>query len=212
MIRMDAVVLEREGSRVLDGVDLVLTAGSCAVLTGANGAGKSSLLWTIPGLLPPTDGRVEVDGVSPQENRFAVRSMVGLLLQHPADLFIEETVAADVAFGPENLGLDRAEVDSRVEMALDRVGLSDAHDEPVRTLSGGRARWAALAGVLAMHPEVVLLDEPAAGLDTAGRDRLLSIIRTELAAGHTLIIATHTPELYAACSTTQLHLVDGVLR
>jgi biotin transport system ATP-binding protein len=212
MIRMDGVVLEREGRRVLDGVDLVLTAGCCAVLTGANGAGKSSLLWTIPGLLSPTAGRVEVDGVSPQEDRFAVRSMVGLLLQHPPDLFVEETVAADVAFGPENLGLDRAVVDRRVEAALDRVGLSDAHSESVRTLSGGQARWAALAGVLAMHPQVVLLDEPAAGLDTTGRDRLRSIISTELAAGNTLLIATHTPELYAGCSTEQLHLADGALR
>jgi len=211
MIRMDGVVLEREGRRVLDGVDLVLTTGSCTILTGANGAGKSSLLWTIPGLLSPTAGRVEVDGVSPQEDRFAVRSTVGLLLQHPPDLFVEETVAADVAFGPENLGLDPAVVDRRVDAALDRVGLADARDESVRTLSGGQARWAALAGVLAMHPQVVLLDEPAAGLDTAGRDRLLSIISTELAAGHTLIIATHTPELYADCRTEQLHIADGAL-
>jgi ABC-type cobalt transport system, ATPase component len=209
MIRLAGVVLDRGDTRVLDGVDLEVTAGSCVVLTGANGAGKSSLLWTIPGLLTPTRGRVTVAGTTPQEDRFTVRSTVGLLLQSPAELLVAETVAADVAFGPENLGLARGEVARRVDEALTRVGLPAAHERPIRSLSGGEARWVALAGLLAMQPRVLLLDEPAAGLDAPGRRRLLALIDTELDAGHTVLIATHTPELFAHRVTEELRLDGG---
>jgi ABC-type cobalt transport system, ATPase component len=211
MIRFEGVVLDRGGTRVLDGVDLVVPTGGCTVLTGANGAGKSSLLWTVPGLLTPQQGRVSVAGVTAEEDRFAVRSTVGLLLQRPADLFVAETVGADVAFGPENLGLDRDAVTHRVDDALTRVGLPTAHDRPIRSLSGGEARWVALAGLLAMQPQVMLLDEPAAGLDADGRDRLLTIIEAARAAGQTLLVATHSPGQFAGCVTEQVALVDGTI-
>jgi len=209
MIRFEGVVLDRGDTRVLDGVDLVVPTGSCTVLTGANGAGKSSLLWTIPGLMTPQQGRVTVAGVTAEEDRFAVRSTVGLLLQRPADLFVAETVGADVAFGPENLGLDREEVMRRVDDALAQVGLPTAHDRPIRSLSGGEARWVALAGLLAMQPQVLLLDEPAAGLDAGGRERLLAIIDAACDAGRTLLLTTHSPELFARCATEQVTLVGG---
>jgi biotin transport system ATP-binding protein len=211
MIRFEGVILSRGGRRVLDGVELTIPAGSCTVLTGANGAGKSSLLWAIPGLLTPDHGRISVAGTTAQEDRFAVRSMVGLLLQSPSDLFVAETVGADVAFGPENLGLAPDVVATRVDDALARVGLPTAHERSIRGLSGGEARWVALAGVLAMQPQVLLLDEPAAGLDGSGRDRLCAIVDTEVGAGTTVLVATHTPELFAGCATDALQLVDGGL-
>ena len=166
---------------VLRGVDLRIDDGECLALVGPTGSGKTTLLKHLNGLLRPAFGQVLVDGVDIWVRRSAprwVRQKVGLLFQYPEDQLFAETVAADIAFGPRNLGLPPAEVEERVHEALELVGLEPGllGRSPFE-LSGGQMRRVALAGVLATHPSVLVLDEPTAGLDPQGRREILGCIR-----------------------------------
>ncbi len=166
---------------VLRGVDLRVEDGECLALVGPTGSGKTTLLKHLNGLLRPAFGQVLVDGVDIWARRSAprwVRQKVGLLFQYPEDQLFAETVAADIAFGPRNLGLSPAEVEERVHEALELVGLEPGllGRSPFQ-LSGGQMRRAALAGVLALRPSVLVLDEPTAGLDPQGRREILDHIR-----------------------------------
>src|SRR5690606_21655566 len=158
--------------------------------------GKSTFLQHLNGLLLPQEGRVQVLGVdvgraSPGQLR-ALRRRVGLVFQYPEHQLFAETVADDVAFGPRNMGLDAAEVAARVRAALEAVDLPPSMaDRSPFTLSGGERRRAAIAGVLAMDPEVLIMDEPAAGLDPGGRRAVLELLARLHRRGKTVIVATH---------------------
>ncbi|WP_232703232.1 energy-coupling factor ABC transporter ATP-binding protein [Halobacterium wangiae] len=168
----------RYGDRAaLDGVSLDVADGECVVLAGANGSGKTTLVRHLNGLLVPDDGDVLVDGTPVQDDLVAARTSVGMVFQDPRDGFVGATVGADVAFGPENLGLPREDVEARVADALDAVGMTGRGDERIDELSGGEQARVAIAGALAMRPAHLVLDEPFAGLDWPARRTVLERLR-----------------------------------
>lgn len=180
----------------LDDVTLTIPDGQFWGIIGATGSGKSTLIQHMNGLLKPTSGTVLVDGVDlsgKQADLRRVRQQVGLVFQYPEHQLFGETIFEDVAFGPRNMKLPEAEVERRALQALDRVGLT--HDFRTRSpfgLSGGQSRRVALAGVLAMEPRVLILDEPTAGLDPRGRAEILSMVRTFTKLNMTVILVSHS--------------------
>ena len=186
--------------RALDGVSLEIREGEAVGLVGATGSGKSTLAQHLNGLLRPSRGRVRVAGVEVPArggDLASLRAEVGLLFQFPEQQLFEESVALDVAFGPRNLGLKGSAVDERVEEALDLVGLPRSRfgERSPFALSGGERRRAALAGVLAMRPRVLVLDEPTAGLDPRGARELLDLLlRLRKERGITLVVISHRLE------------------
>lgn len=180
----------------LRGITLEVRAGELLAIIGPTGSGKSTLIQHFNGLLKPTSGSVRVAGLDlwgPDADRRRARQQVGLLFQFPEYQLFEETVLRDVAYGPRNLGLPDETVAERVDEALHSVGLDPARfgDRSPFTLSGGEMRRVALAGVLAMRPKVLVLDEPTAGLDPRGREELLQRIEALHADGQTLVVVTH---------------------
>ncbi|HNR30888.1 MAG TPA: ABC transporter ATP-binding protein [Candidatus Hydrogenedentes bacterium] len=193
---------------VLRGVDFRLERGRRIGLTGANGSGKSTFLKLIVGLLRPTRGRVCVLGEERRVERefLPVRQRVGFLFQDPDDQLFCPTVEEDVAFGPLNQGRPPAEVRELVTDALAVVGLEGFEHRITYRLSGGEKRLVALAGVLAMRPEILLLDEPVAGLDEAAQARITA---TLCGLRHEMIIVSHDQQFLDATATTTLHIRDG---
>ena len=178
----------------LDGLSLTIPRGSRVAVLGANGCGKTTLFLHLNGSLRPGRGSVEVSGMPMSYERATVlawRSRVGLVLQDPDDQLFASTVAEDVSFGPLNLGLGGANVRARVAEALAAVGIEALAERPTHMLSYGQKRRVTLAGVLAMRPEVILLDEPTAGLDARGAELLLASLETLNAGGTTLVFSTH---------------------
>jgi len=183
-----------DGTRALGGVDLVVERGERVAILGPNGSGKTTLALHLIGALDRQAGSVTVTGLDVVKANLAeVRRRVGLVFQDPDDQLLLPTVAGDVAFGPTNLGLAAAEVDARVTAALDVVGLTDLAARAPQHLSLGERRRAALAGVLAVHPEVLILDEPSANLDPSSRRDLVEIVQglavTTLVVTHDLSLA-----------------------
>jgi energy-coupling factor transport system ATP-binding protein len=180
----------------LVGLSLAIRAGERVGVVGHTGSGKSTLVQLLAGLLAPTSGQVLLDG-APAHARAAAarraRQRMALAFQYPEDQIFELTVAREVAFGPRNLGLAAAEVDERVHWALEMVGLDSTFVARMPlNLSGGEMRRVALAGILAMRPEVLILDEPAAGLDPRGRRELLGrVLAWQQKTGATLIVVSH---------------------
>ena len=170
-----------DATKALDDVSFTVEEGDFVGIIGSTGSGKSTLISHFNGLNRPTSGRVLVDGRDLWEQGADLRSfrfLVGLVMQYPEYQLFEETCARDIAYGPRNMGLDEAEVQRRVREAAAFVGLSDELlEKSPFELSGGQKRRVAIAGVMAMHPRVLVLDEPAAGLDPEGRDTILSQIR-----------------------------------
>ena len=180
----------------LDGVTLDVPRGAHVALVGQTGSGKSTLLRLIAALEVPDQGSIEVDGISTADRRERRRlhGRVGYVMQRPERQLFAETVAQDVAYGPSNLGLSPSEVDQRVKRALDLVGLAGKDDASPFQLSGGQQRLCALAGILAMEPNLLVLDEPTAGLDPRGRRKLRRILDGLNATGTTLVEVTHAME------------------
>ena len=184
------------GAQALDGVSLEVPVRATTAIVGQTGSGKSTLLRLLCGLEAADAGSLTICGINAatKRGRRQVRRAVGYVMQHPERQLFAQTVAEDVAFGPRNQGLSAAEVERRVAHALDLVGLTDRRDASPFELSGGQQRLAAIAGVLAMEPELLVLDEPTAGLDPRGRARL-RVLMTDLAAhGVTLLQVTHSME------------------
>ena len=183
----------------LDDVSFSVDEGDFVGIIGSTGSGKSTLISHFNGLNRPTSGRILIDGKDMWEQGAdlrAFRFQVGLVMQYPEYQLFEETCAKDIAYGPRNMGLDEAEIDHRVKEAAAFVGLSDAllQKSPFE-LSGGQKRRVAIAGVMAMHPRVLVLDEPAAGLDPEGRDTILSQIRDyHEKTGITVLLVSHSME------------------
>lgn len=185
--------------QALTDINLVIPDGQFIGLIGHTGSGKSTLVQHLNGLLAPTSGAIYYNGEDINEkgySRKTLRSKVGLVFQYPEHQLFETDVFTDVCFGPKNLGLDRKEVELRAYTALKQVGLPDEcfYQSPFE-LSGGQKRRAAIAGVLAMRPEVLILDEPTAGLDPKGRDEILDqVAKLREETGMTVILVSHSME------------------
>ena len=187
----------------LSNVDLTISRGEFVGLIGHTGSGKSTLVQHMNGLLKPTSGHVLFDGRDIWEDpKFTrqIRFRVGLVFQYPEYQLFEETVYADIAFGPKNMGLSKDEIDARVRRAAGFVGISEAElAKSPFDLSGGQKRRAAIAGVIAMEPDVLILDEPTAGLDPRGRESILQNIRDYQAAQHAAVVmVSHSMEEIAS--------------
>jgi len=199
----------------LDGVNLELRSGERVGIVGQTGSGKSTLAQQIAGLLAPTAGRVLLDGTTAHERTAAARAQrrrIGLAFQHPEQQIFEQTVLKEVAFGPHNLGVAEAQITERVHWALEMVGLSPetfAQRVPF-ALSGGEMRRVALAGIVAMRPEVLILDEPTAGLDPRGRRELLGRVDSwQRETGMTLILISHHLDEVARLAERVILLAHG---
>ncbi|SCG61845.1 energy-coupling factor ABC transporter ATP-binding protein [Micromonospora humi] len=197
-----------DGHVALHGVDLSVPRGDRVALLGPNGAGKTTLVLHLNGILTPTGGTVEVGGLAVTRDRETlaeVRRRVGIVFQDPDDQLFLPTVAEDVAFGPANLGLRGAELAARVDEALAAVGMAEHRDRAPHHLSFGQRRRVAVATVLAMRPEILVLDEPSSNLDPAARRELAEILR---ALPVTLLMVTHDLP-YAAELCPRAVILDG---
>ncbi len=198
----------------VDNVDLTIEKGEFIGVIGHTGSGKSTLIQHLNGLLKPTSGTVLIDGENIWQDKarlHACRFKVGLVFQYPEYQLFEETVEKDIAFGPKNMGLSNDEIAERVREAAEFVGLKDKHlTRSPFDLSGGQKRRAAIAGVIAMRPEVLILDEPAAGLDPKGRERILSQIKSyHEKTGSTVLLVSHSMEDIARFAGRVLVLGNG---
>ena len=201
-------------SRAVDDVSFTVNDGDFVGLIGHTGSGKSTLIQHLNALLKPASGQVLVDGedIHQPGRSLSARLKVGLVFQYPEYQLFEETVRKDVGFGPRNLGLSDAEVDARVSEALRRVGLSEGDwEKSPFELSGGQKRRAAIAGVLAMRPEFLVLDEPAAGLDPAGRSSMRALVNSLHADGTTVIMVSHSMDDVATLCNRILVMNGGRL-
>ena len=183
----------------VDHVNISIEKGEMIGVMGHTGSGKSTLIQHFNGLLRPTSGKVLLDGKDIWEDKTKIRDVrfrVGLVFQYPEYQLFEETVFKDIAFGPKNMGLDDAEIKRRVLETAHDIGLSEElMERSPFDLSGGQKRRAAIAGVMAMEPDVLILDEPTAGLDPAGRDKILGHIKAyHRRTGNTTLIVSHSME------------------
>ncbi len=172
-------------------VSLIVADGEFLLLAGPNGSGKTTLVRHFNGLLEPDEGTVRVNGRPVADDLVAARTAVGMVFQDPRDGFVAATVGADVAFGPENLGLDRAEIARRVERALSAVRMTDREEARIDDLSGGERERVAVAGALAMDPDHLVLDEPFTGLDWPARRSVLDRLADLQASGRSVVVVTH---------------------
>ena len=181
---------------VLQDVDIRIGRGEFVAILGGNGSGKSTLAKHMNALLTPDEGRVVVLGrdTSDPEAVYAIRSRAGMVFQNPDDQLVASLVENDVAFGPENLGIPAAELRARVDESLEAVGLEGFQKRETTALSGGQKQRVAVAGVLAMRPDIVILDEATSMLDPQGRAALLDLCRTLHEAGITIVMITHFME------------------
>lgn len=188
-------------SPVLHDINLEIKPGEFLALLGRNGSGKSTFTRLLNGLLVPTDGDVIVDGYNTRDgsHRLRIRQLVGLLFSNPDNQLVAGIVEEDVAFGPENLGLPPAEIRERVEWALSAVGMQDYLKHPPHMLSGGQKQRIAIAGVLALEPSYMVLDEPTSMLDPRGREEVLrTLMDLNREQGTAIIMVTHFVEEAAA--------------
>ena len=202
-------------THALHDVNLTIRDGEFVGLIGHTGSGKSTLVQHLNGLIAPTSGRVLIDGMDLADkatDRRAIRQRVGLVFQYPENQLFEETVAKDIAFGPRNLGLDEREIDRRVRDAMRRVALDDGAlaERSVFELSGGQMRRVAIAGVLAMEPQVLVLDEPCAGLDPRGREEILGLIENlHRESGTTIVMVSRSMDDVASLAERVIVMIHG---
>jgi cobalt/nickel transport system ATP-binding protein len=198
------------GQIAIDSLTFSADAGERIALVGSNGAGKTTLFLRLCGVLPGTPGQAEIHGLDPTiaAHRKKLPAELGMIFQNPDDQLFAATLLEDAAFGPLNLGCDRAEAEAKASEALENVGLKGKEDRAPHRLSGGEKRRAALAGVLAMHPGVLLLDEPSMFLDPRGRKELIARLKD---LPGTMLIATHDLELVRELCPRTLVLEQGKL-
>lgn len=208
---------QEQGYKALDNINLTISDHEFIGLVGHTGSGKSTLVQLFNGLIKPTEGQVIVDGIDitkDKVNLMEIRQKIGLVFQYPEHQLFEETIFNDVAFGPRNLALSEEEIYERVKEALDLVGLDFEYfkNRSPFNLSGGQQRKVAIAGVLAMKPEVLILDEPSAGLDPRGREQLIELLDyLHHQQGVTIILISHRMEEVARLSTRVLVMNQGRL-
>lgn len=184
---------EVAGTRAIDGVSLDIEKGSFVSIIGMNGSGKSTLAKCLNGLIVPTSGEVLIDGMSTadDDHLWDIRRRIAMVFQNPDNQIVSSIVEDDVAFGPENLGIEPAEIRRRVDEALNIVGMYEHRKKGAHMLSGGQKQRIAIAGALAMRPSCIVFDEPTAMLDPKGRESVMKIIRELNSEGITTILITH---------------------
>jgi cobalt/nickel transport system ATP-binding protein len=198
-----------DGTRALDGVSFEVGHGEAIAVVGANGAGKSTLLMHLNGLLTPAEGEVRIGGTPVVRSTLPdIRRTVGMIFQDPDDQLFMPTVAEDVGFGPLNLGLPPKEVATRVDQVLTRVAAAHLKERPPYRLSGGEKRAVSIASVLAMEPNILVMDEPSSSLDPRARRGLIDLLRSF---EHTRIIATHDLDLAAELCERTLVMSAGTV-
>lgn len=199
--------------RAIDDISFTVEKGSFTAVIGQNGSGKSTLAKNINGLLTPTSGKVFVDGIdtSDEDNIWDIRQKVAMVFQNPDNQIVSSIVEDDVAFGPENLGIDPAEIRARVDEALAGVEMYDHRKKAPHLLSGGQKQRIAIAGAVAMEPECIVFDEPTAMLDPKGRKEVLEVIRKLNKKGITVLLITHFME-EAAQADKIVVMDDGILK
>jgi cobalt/nickel transport system ATP-binding protein len=183
-----------DGTHALNNCSLAIRRNSRTAVLGVNGAGKTTMFLHLNGILRPSAGRVLCGGMPLDYSRNGMRtlrSQVGLVFQNPDSQLFSASVREDISFGPMNMGLAEADVRKRVEEALLAVGMTELADRPVHNLSYGQKKRVCIAGVLAMQPDILVLDEPMAGLDAAMQEELMAVLDRLHSAGMTIIIATH---------------------
>lgn len=193
----------------IDGVNMTINKGEFVVVLGHNGSGKSTFAKHINALLSPTEGKVTVAGydTSVEENVWQVRSKAGMVFQNPDNQIVATIVEEDVAFGPENLGVDPKEIRKRVDKALERVNMTEYKKHGPHLLSGGQKQRVAIAGILAMMPECIILDEPTAMLDPSGRKEVIeTILDLNKNHGITIVFITHFME--EAVQADRIYVMD----
>lgn len=193
----------------IEGINLEIEQGEFVGVIGHTGSGKSTLIQHLNGLLKPNEGKVYVDGediFADKKTLVQTRFKVGLVFQYPEYQLFEETVYADIAYGPKNMGMSEQEIDASVKEAAEFVGISqELFDKSPFELSGGQKRRVAIAGVIAMKPKVLILDEPTAGLDPKGRDKILDRISAyHKVTGNTIILVSHSMDDIAKYATKVL--------
>ncbi|MEE1157552.1 MAG: ATP-binding cassette domain-containing protein [Methanobrevibacter sp.] len=187
-----------DGTHALKNVNMEILKGQKVAIMGPNGAGKSTLFSHFNGLTEPKSGYLEIDGKKMEYDKktlLEIRQKVGIVFQDPNDQLFAPTVKEDVAFGPMNLGLSYEEVEKRVDEALALVGMKKFKDKTPHHLSGGQQKRVASAGIIAMKPEIMILDEPTAGLDPQGVDKVLDILNNLNKEGMTIVISSHDIEM-----------------
>jgi len=201
-----------DGTYTLKGINLTILKGEFVLICGPNGSGKTTLTRVMGGLLEPTGGHVCINGLDTMKKSREVRRLVGMVFQDPESQIVGETVGEDLAFGPENMGLSTEKVSQRVEHALKVMGLEGLSEKPCYLLSGGEKRRLAIAGVLAMDPEIVLFDEPFSYLDYPGtREVLYHMVRLHRE-GRTLVVTTHDVEKVIAHVSRIVVIQGGELK
>lgn len=198
-----------DGTCGIRDISFRITHGESVAIVGANGAGKSTLLLHLNGYLAPEQGTLRIgDYPLTRKNLKSVRRSVGMVFQNPDDQLFMPTVFDDVAFGPLNMGLPREEVEERVKAALETVGVAHLKNRPPYKLSGGEKRSVAIASVLALSPDILVMDEPTSNLDPTARRRLINLLNTF---EHTKIIATHDLDMAVdLCSRTIVICNGGI--
>ena len=201
-----------DGTRALKNVNMEIFKGEKVAIMGPNGAGKSTLFSHFNGLTEPTSGYLELDGKKMEYDKktlLEIRQKVGIVFQDPNDQLFAPTVKEDVAFGPMNLGLDYEEVEKRVNEALELVGMKKFKDKTPHHLSGGQQKRVAIAGIIAMRPEIMILDEPTAGLDPQGVDQVLTILNNLNKDGMSIVISSHDIEMVNGFAEKIFVLYEG---
>ncbi|MCG8334308.1 MAG: energy-coupling factor ABC transporter ATP-binding protein [Proteobacteria bacterium] len=190
-------------------INLSVEQGSFVIIAGKNGSGKTTFCRHLNGLLSPTTGSITIDGLHVEKYPEKARRKVGMVFQNANAQIVGETVYSDVAFGPENLGLKRAAINQRVEESLELTGLTGKELQSPHTLSGGEKRKLAIAGVLAMNPDILIFDEPFSNLDYPGSILILKQILDLHESGHTIFIVTHELEKTVACASQIVLFENG---
>ena len=201
-----------DGTHALKNVNMEILKGQKVAIMGPNGAGKSTLFSHFNGLTEPTSGYLELDGKKMEYDKkslLEVRQKVGIVFQDPNDQLFAPTVKEDVAFGPMNLGLSYEEVEKRVDEALELVGMKKFKDKTPHHLSGGQQKRVAIAGIIAMRPEIMILDEPTAGLDPQGVDQVLTILNNLNKDGMSIVISSHDIEMVNGFAEKIFVLYEG---
>lgn len=201
-----------DDSQALKNVSLKINDGEMAAILGKNGAGKSTLFLHFNGIHEPDDGEILIDGGKLKYNKKALikcRQKVGIVFQNPDNQIFAPSVEEDVAFGPLNLKLPMDEVQNRVEEALKRVGMEGFEKKAPHHLSGGQKKRVAIAGILAMRPEIMILDEPTAGLDPQGAVKIMNLLSELNREGITIVISTHDVDLVSKYVNKIFVMADG---
>lgn len=183
-----------DGTEALSGINLSIEKNTFTVIGGVNGSGKTVLMKHLNGILEPSSGEILVDGISVKKNPWNARTRIGFVFQNSDTQIVAQTVRDDIAFGPENLGLNNKQIDDRVSSAAAALDIADILEHSPHRLSGGEKKKTAIAGIIAMEPEVIIFDEPFAGLDYHGVMMLLRKILELRGMGTAVIVITHDLE------------------